>query len=213
MQILPPKFTTTGFKKIKIPHDLQEKIMGEYENMSFNEIVSDVSYTPLWGNTVFGVSNLEEDKKFYYKDSISESLYQDCYDTITPIIEEWCGVKLEKTWGYGVRSYTKNSILKLHRDRVDTHVISCIVFIDEKSKHQWPLDFFDHNHHHHEVTFEPGEMLLYESLCVHGRITPFSGEYYRNMYFHWKPVNWNHSGYSNLKSTFKNLNEYLNYYK
>jgi prolyl 4-hydroxylase len=115
---------------------------------------------------------------------------------------------------YGVRSYVRNSMLKLHRDKFDTHVLSCIVFIDQKAKENWCLDFFDHDHKHHKVFFEPGDMLLYESLCVHGRITPFNGDYYRNMYFHWKPVGWDLEWQSySAKPRFKNVDEYINYYK
>ena len=55
-------------------------------------------------------------------------------------------------------------------------------------------------------------MLLYESLCVHGRETPFQGQYYRNMYFHWKPVDWDPSPYKNMKTSFRNGNQLLNYY-
>jgi hypothetical protein len=31
------------------------------------------------------------------------------------------------------------------------------------------------------MVFEPGETLMYESLCPQARLTPFEGEYYRNM--------------------------------
>jgi prolyl 4-hydroxylase len=102
--------------------------------------------------------------------------------------------------------------LHLHRDRYDTHIISCIVFIDEESCEKWPLDFFDHDFNHHKVVFEPGDMLFYESLCAHARLTPFNGEYYRNMYFHWKPKYWNPEDYIDLKTTFTGMEEYYSFY-
>ena len=45
------------------------------------------------------------------------------------------------------------------------------------------LDFIDHEGKHHEVTFDKQDMLMYESLCVHARATPFIGEYYKTCTF------------------------------
>jgi prolyl 4-hydroxylase len=55
-------------------------------------------------------------------------------------------------------------------------------------------------------------MLFYESLCAHARLTPFNGEYYRNMYFHWKPKYWNSEDYINLRTTFTGMEEYYSFY-
>ena len=43
------------------------------------------------------------------------------------------GEPLERSWGYGVRSYGPGSRLHMHRDRVDTHVLSCIVHVANQS--------------------------------------------------------------------------------
>ena len=119
---------------------------------------------------------------------------------------------MKKAWAYGVRSYTPNSILHLHRDRCDTHVLSCIIFVDQDSEVNWPLDFYDHEYKHHQVEFEPGDVLFYESLCVHGRATPFKGNYYRNMYFHWTPTDWVKEEYRDMKCAFKDDEEIRNLY-
>lgn len=213
--ILPPKISKSPFKKVRIPEELYSKIMNEYSSMKFTHVVDDVEYDPTLPVPTVGAISVNGSSNPYYNFcELSKSLYEECFDTITPIVQEWSGCEVDKSWGYGVRSYIKDSILHLHRDRYDTHILSCIVFIDEKSDVKWPLDFFDHEHNHHKVIFEPGDMLLYESLCVHGRITPFQGEYYRNMYFHWKPSNWEDVcwKYKNLKTSFRNVVEYLNYY-
>jgi prolyl 4-hydroxylase len=212
--MLPPIFSDPPFKKIKVPEDLYSKIMNEYRSMPFDQIKSEVEYSPEWDTyTVSGISVSSSVLPFYNFSQISTSLYDECYKILTPILEKWCGYELENTYGYGIRSYVNNSVLHLHRDRYDTHIISCIIFVDEKSDEQWPLDFFDHNHVHHKVTFDPGEMLLYESLCAHGRLSPFKGSYYRNMYFHWKPKIWQPEEYSDLKTIFKNKEEYMEYYR
>jgi prolyl 4-hydroxylase len=214
--ILPPVFSKTPFKKIKIPNSLYQNIMKEYSFMSFDEEKDGFEYCPDWDEYTCGGVTIDGSNFPYYNYyKISEKLYDECYDAITPIIEEWSGYEVEKSYGYGIRSYVRNSTLKLHRDKMDTHVLSCILFVDQKSKENWPLDFFDHEHKHHKVFFEPGDMLLYESLCVHGRITPFNGDYYRNMYFHWRPKVWEcqMNNYSSIKYRFKNLDEYLNFYE
>lgn len=211
---LPPRFARGfPFQKVKIPNDLYSKIVEEYKTMNFGRIVDDVEYSPEYGSyTVAAISVKKSPLPYYNFCPITENLRDSCYETITPLIEEWSNCELEKTWSYGIRSYIKNSVLHLHRDRFDTHIISCIIFIDEKSSEKWPLDFFDHDFNHHKVVFEPGEMLFYESLCVHGRLIPFNGEYYRNMYFHWKPKNWTNEHLYELKTTFTGMEEYYSFY-
>ena len=66
----------------------------------------------------------------------------------------------------------RDSILCVHRDEIQTHIISLIVHIDEYPDVKWPLDFIDHEGKHHEVTFDKQDMLMYESLCVHARQHP-----------------------------------------
>ena len=55
-------------------------------------------------------------------------------------------------------------------------------------------------------------MMFYESLLVHGREKPFQGKYYRNLYFHWMPVNWNPDNYSSIKREFKDRETFLSFY-
>lgn len=210
--VVPPKFTDNGFKKVLVPSNLYSRIIDEYKQMTFSEVVSNINYDDDWGYTIGGITNLNSNNLYYYKDSISKELNEYCYEVLTPIMEEWCGINLEETWSYGIRSYTRNSILKLHRDRCETHILSCIIFVDEDANKKWPLDFFDHESNHHKVIFNSGEMLLYESLCAHGRLTPFNGEYYRNMYFHWKPIFWNPDKYKNMKTKFSDTRQYYSLY-
>lgn len=209
----PPKFNEVPFLKLKIPKKLYSAIKNEYSNSKFSEVVIDPIYSKEYRTvTTGGISVKNNNKPYYYKQKIPMHIFDLCYKELTPIVEKWCGVPLERSWGYGMRSYIKNSVLHLHRDLIDTHVISCIIYVDQKSESNWPLDFYDHDNNHHQVFFEDGDMLLYESLCVHGRETPFSGEYYRNMYVHWKPKNWNPKPYQNMKTDFLNGNHLRNFY-
>lgn len=209
---LPPKLARFPFKKCKVPESLYSKIQEEYSKMSFQERCNSTGYDPGWDkHTSSGISIFGSDDPHCYVSTLSNFLYNECYNIITPYIEDWSGYQVEETWGYGIRSYVRNSILHLHRDRYKTHVLSCIVFVDQKSDQNWALDFFDHDHNHHQVFFESGDMLLYESLCAHARLTPFNGEYYRNMYFHWKPKEWDlvSHKYSSIKCCYKSVEEYM----
>ena len=77
----------------------------------------------------------------------------------------------------------------MHTDISETHIISCIIHIDDRSNNPWPLYLRDNYYRDHKIYFNPDEMLLYESArCLHGRPEPFEGEYYRNLYVHYKPI-------------------------
>ena len=49
-----------------------------------------------------------------------------------------------------------------HVDRMETHVISAIINIDQKVDTEWPLQIQDHQGRMHELVMRPGEMVLYE---------------------------------------------------
>jgi hypothetical protein len=44
---------------------------------------------------------------------------------LQPLLENWYGGDLIMTSIYGVRKYTNGSILRMHVDTIDTHVVSC----------------------------------------------------------------------------------------
>lgn len=190
-----PKFTKLGFEKRKIPLNLYSAIMNEYNSIKKWELKNKVEYDEfLSKNVVSGISMIDSgDNPHYNYYQLSKTVVSKCYEILTPLLSEWSGTELERTYQYGIRSYCKSSVLDLHADIQDTHVISCIVFVDEHPfGTNWPLDFIGHDRKHYQVCFEPGDMLFYESLRPHGRITPFSGNYYRNFYLHWKPVWWDY---------------------
>ena len=90
---------------------------------------------------------------------------------------------------YGIREYKKGSSLDNHYDKINTHVISAIIHLD--SDKPWELYIEDHNFKPHKITMEYGDIVFYESTtCLHGRPTKYEGEYYRNMYVHFKPERW-----------------------
>lgn len=204
-----PKFADKPFKMVKVPKNLYKDMLDFYKQSEFLDKESNVYYDAEYGEWIAGgsiafknpfadvkkIKNPYTNITYVPKEKIIEWSVE-----LQPILEEWTNQKLKYSAGFGIRSYPKDSILCLHRDEIKTHIISCIIFIDESPKNtNWPLDFWDHDGVRHKVVFEPGDMLLYESLCVHARYTPFQGEYYRNLYFHWRPENWDYTPYQDNK--------------
>ena len=213
-KVKPPRFNKVPFKKIKLPDELYDDLYNEYSNLEFEPTCHGIQDHPEWGKTVSGISNIKTNPHVGYG-GLSKDFMDKAFNILTPIMEDWCGMDLLQTVGYGIRHYPDGSVLNLHRDVIYSHVLSCIIYVDRKSPENWALDYYDHKHKHHEVFFEKGDVLLYESLCVHGRTTPFEGEYYRNMYFHWRPAVWEDhflEKYKTMKASFKDEKHFLQYY-
>ena len=113
---------------------------------------------------------------------------------LTPILEQWSGLKLEWTKIYGIRNYLRDSYLKMHVDRYQTHIISVIINISQKVDVDWPLVFIDNYGRTNHLILKPGEVIYYESaLCYHGRPYPFKGDEFANIFCHTRPINWPHT--------------------
>jgi prolyl 4-hydroxylase len=210
MKNLLPRFSDLPFKKIKIPDDLYSEIMEEYKQMKFTSVKCDHAFSSGYDDySVDGVGIKFSKSPYYFYSKISQELIGKCELVIKPMIEEWSNTKLIFNNGYGIRSYVNNSVLHWHRDVIRTHVVSCNIFVDEYPNTGWTFDILDHDKNLHRVSFEPGDMVFYESLCAHARMSPFKGEYYRNMYLHWKPVNWDASFYAIPKQEYSCLQEIL----
>ena len=95
-------------------------------------------------------------------------------------------MRLLGTSVYGIRRYKAGSWLATHLDRIDTHVISVIINVAQSKA--WPLVISDHEDNVHKISLSPGEMLLYESAKLpHGRPYTFTGEFFDNIFVHFKP--------------------------
>jgi hypothetical protein len=92
---------------------------------------------------------------------------------------------------YGIRTYRRDSSLKMHCDRPQTHVISAIIHVEDDSEESWPLKIVDNYYREHDIYFEEGDLVMYESSrCMHGRPTKYKGNRWSNMYIHYSPDNW-----------------------
>ncbi|CAM9093195.1 unnamed protein product [Ectocarpus fasciculatus] len=120
------------------------------------------------------------------------ALKQAIWNGVRPVLEEWTGKQLKETSLYGIRIYTNNSVLATHLDRLPL-VTSCIINVDQDVDEPWPIEVYDHAGKAHNVTMQPGDMVLYESHTVlHGRPFPLKGNYFANLFVHFIPTDHDH---------------------
>jgi len=173
-----------GFEKIKLNLDCIDNIkmwMKENENQFVTE-------QNLYGDEVKNINS-----KILDIHKAPLELQTDLLNTIKDLLTKWIGykTKLEHASTYGIREYSRGSSLGNHYDIKNTHVISAIIHLEDKSDKPWELYVEDHNFKPHQITMEYGDVIFYESTtCLHGRPTPFEGDLHRNMYIHFKPERW-----------------------
>ena len=113
------------------------------------------------------------------------SITKRIHEIYLPIAEKMSGQKLEPTYVYGVRSYGKDSSLKMHRDRKETHAVSFSVTYSKDA--DWPLVCEGEDLNEYKLELEPGKSLYYNgSRYKHGRPTKYTGKEYLNFYVHFK---------------------------
>lgn len=115
-------------------------------------------------------------------------LRQELWDATRKTIEEWTGQELNEASLYGIRIYTRGSVLATHVDRMPL-VSSAIINVASDLDEPWPLEVIAHDGKAHNVTMEPGDLVLYESHSVlHGRPFPLNGEFVANIFVHFEPT-------------------------
>jgi hypothetical protein len=158
-------YTELGFKKLKLPPDVWQALSGFYQKNKHLAVEEKwgrgYTYVNHWESPSYMVS--VEDM---HLEGAGPALKQLVWDGVKPIIEEWVGRDIAPTSMYGVRIYTNNSILATHVDRLPL-VSSCIINVDqEEMAEPWPIEVYDHAGRAHNVTMEPGDMVLYEVCPV-----------------------------------------------
>jgi len=191
-----PKFTKLGFEKIKVPQNIWEYILEIYnkskqfkteENLA-NKKETIPSSLGTNSTDILSLDNLPEMRSKLHLDFLQ-------------LHKEWCGTEIEPTWIYGIRSYNKGASLYFHRDRIETHHISSIICVDKDlcNQEDWALNVEGHDGKMYDIYLEPGEMILYESAkCLHGRKDNFKGEFFRNLFVHYKLKNYTYIKKNNI---------------
>lgn len=185
-----PKISELGYKVIKTPEKAWNLIQEGYQLLKSN------IKTESWTGIESIISGSQEPTEIMTFDSFP-SLRDTILEHLKPVHEEWAKMNLTPAALYGIRSYNKGATLISHVDRIQTHHVSSIIIVDKDldcgcnqtkgAENDWPLDFIDHNGESHKLYAEIGDMIMYESAtCYHGRLEPFKGNYYRNLFAHFK---------------------------
>ena len=174
-------FTEFGFTKGRLPEDVWGSMQAYHYNNALNfmpEEYGDVSINyyevaPMFLGMPWGL-------KGYWQTRLLD------------VVQRWVGedVPLESTDIYGIRKYQDGARLLAHVDRIETHAVSLIVNIAQSGiRKPWMVEIYDHADRLHEIEMNPGDIVYYESArCLHGRMTPLEGEYYVNLFTHYRPV-------------------------
>ncbi len=178
--ILP--LTRTGFIKREMPAALFQLLRDYYQQ--HKQSAQDES-VPGFINAIHNEQSAPSQLVM-----LDQTHKQKVHTLLQPIMEAWVGTYLEPTFVYGIRNYLDGSSLKVHRDRLETHIASAILNIDQQVNEDWPLYIEDHHYRSHEVILKPGEMLMYEGARLsHGRPTPLDGNTFVNVFAHYKLYN------------------------
>jgi prolyl 4-hydroxylase len=179
-----PIFHKTGFEKVKVRLNCIDKIK---EWMKENED----KFVPEKEAKGEVEKNMNSNKLDIH--TAPQEIITELTNQMKELLTIWIDYKstLQHVSTYGIREYTRGSTLENHYDKINTHVISTIIHLEDTSDTPWELYIEDHHFRPHQITMEYGDVLFYESTtCLHGRPNPFDGDSYRNMYVHFSPEKW-----------------------
>lgn len=91
-----------------------------------------------------------------------KKLKQAIWDSAKSTISDWTQAELHDVSLYGIRIYTRGSILSSHVDRLPL-VASAIICVAVDVDEPWPLEVISHDGRAYNVTMEPGDMVLCKS--------------------------------------------------
>ena len=179
-----PNYTTEGIRKATLPPKLLKKIQKFYRA---NVKRAQEEHVP--GD--FIINAKKKNQKSSSLVDLSPKLRQQIHNTLKPLLEEWSGKQLNPTYVYGIRNYHRGAVLKTHRDRLETHIISTIINVDQNVDEDWPLVIDDNFYRRHHVILKPGDMVFYEGArLTHGRPFEFNGDSFANIFCHFSPVDY-----------------------
>lgn len=172
--------TRDGFLKSRMPSELFKQIDNFYQ---VNTPLKVDEHLPNFINSVQSKSDVAPSEII----ELSAALRQTIHKVLQPLVEAWVGDYLEPTYVFGIRNYKRGSTLKVHRDRLETHVASAILNIRQTVDKDWLLYIEDHQYKRHEIALAAGDMLFYEGArLAHGRPSVLEGDEYANVFVHFK---------------------------
>lgn len=180
-------YTDIGFKKLKAPDNVWKLVKDFWDankdQQSKESWPSGNTYTNHWAAET-RILNVENSRLRGGGLSLKGAIWKAAKNTIS----EWTGAELKECSLYGIRVYTTGSVLSAHVDRLPL-VSSAIINVASDVDEPWPLEVIGHDGKAHNVTMEPGDMVLYEShSIIHARPFPLKGKYVANIFVHFEPV-------------------------
>lgn len=176
-----PNFTRQGFFKSSLDPDLFQEVTEFYRSNSEKSQAEHVE-----GGFIHAIG---DDKQASSLIDLSDDLRAKIHQNLRPVMSQWSGIALEPTYVYGIRTYHRGAVLKEHRDRQQTHIISAIINVDQQVEEDWCLHIEDNDYRQHKVVLKPGEVLFYEGArLLHGRPQALVGESFSNIFCHFTAV-------------------------
>lgn len=176
-----PNYTASGLHKSTLNPALFQKLTQFYTD---NKQQLTEEHVP--GDFIENASKTR--KKSSSLIDLSDELRQAVHDELKPKMEALCNQPLAPTYVYGIREYHRGAKLKMHRDRLETHIISAIINIAQNVDEDWPLVIEDNAYRVHHILLKPGEVVFYEGgRLLHYRPIPFNGNSFANIFCHFKP--------------------------
>ena len=119
---------------------------------------------------------------------LSEERMWQIVDEVQSVLEAWTKQALVLTSVYGIRVYKDGAVMAPHVDRLPL-VSSAIINVAQDVDEPWVLEVIGHDGKAHNITTNPGQMVLYESHSViHGRPFALNGRYFANVFVHFEPL-------------------------
>ncbi|MCX2976976.1 2OG-Fe(II) oxygenase [Candidatus Marimicrobium litorale] len=174
-------YTRQGFCKTRLDPVLFEKLVAFYRENRNDAVVETIEGDYVRTNEVDSAASTVVELPASLKAAIHVSLLHE--------MNAWSGTLLEPTHVYGIRDYQRGAVLEMHRDRLETHIISAIINVAQDIHSPWPLCVEDHYYRLHQVYLEPGEVVFYEGGRLrHGRPYALDGASFANIFCHYRPA-------------------------
>jgi len=157
-----PGFDTTAYGLIELPQEVRDHMWKYYkEHEAYRMIEAYSSIATGINQHIVNTTLVSFDLDMSQRDYIAMHLIQ-------PYVEQWAKRPLEFTSFYGIREYHRGHELRMHVDRVATHVFSVIVNLDQQGiDSDWTLDVINFDGTRNSVVMRPNTMLFYQYvLCL-----------------------------------------------
>lgn len=160
-------YTRVGFEKIRAP-DTVVQLVQDFWQQNQHKAVPEV-----WTAGNHFINHWDAPTELVSIDDrhlrgSGPTLKEHIWAAASATLEEWTSQELEPCSMYGIRVYHDGAIMLPHVDRLPL-VASAMINVAQQTEQPWPFELYDHDGVAHNVTLDPGDMLLFESHSViHG---------------------------------------------